>query len=443
MKYCIKSLKRHTIIPKVTGYYILKYQVIDDDGLFHAGIATVYYRVDKYAICTEDSNNFKYFGPCDMMYFTRLMCQRYTYFSRLCPIKTTFWENEIEAIKEYVINGTKESHGCIIDDNRELSIINGKYRIPLVYQYLYGEHFTDPAVLNMLKKGISPFFLKDWHNITPVEEDLGESLENNGVFNFTCPICTNEKSPAGFLKMPRPFYEKNKLMIKIILKKKYTAKFLINHSDYKLGDIYRYDIIYNQSFANFVITERVINKLSKWVTYHACVEYTDYYTMFKEMYPNAEPVHFLDIKSERQVSELRWNILNIYEINKVRILLEKYLKIKETFPKYEFSDENFSIFYPETTEDIVTEGSTLHHCVGSYLKRIVEGRNIILFLRKNEELNKSLVTVDIIPTGDSYEIEQAHGKYNCKIDEIPGVSEFVKKWTEKFNIIINNLNKFC
>ena len=443
MRYVVDDLKRHTITPKVNGYYIMEYRVWDDDNMFHNGIATVYYRVGKYAICTEDSNNFKYFGPCDMERFIRTIYQKYTYFSQLSPIETTLWENEIAAIKEYVINGTKESYGCTIDENKGLSIINRKYRIPLVWQYLHKEDFTDPAVLNMFKKGLSPFYIKDWHNITPVEEDLGEYLENNGVFNFTCPICSNEKSPAGFLKMPRPFYEKNKSRIRTILHMKCTAKILIDHPDYKLPDLYSYITLIDRLFPNFVMTEHVINKLSKWATYFACTEYVDYYTMFKEMYPNAEPAHFLDIKSERQVSELHWNILNIYEINKDRILLEKYLKIKETFPKYEFSDENFSIFYPETTEDIVTEGSTLHHCVGSYLKRIVEGRNIILFLRKNEELNKSLVTVDIIPTGDSYEIEQAHGKYNCKIDEIPGVSEFIKKWAEKFNIIINNLNKVC
>ena len=164
--------------------------------------------------------------------------------------------------------------------------------------------------------------------------------------------------------------------------------------------------------------------------------------MFKDLYPNIEPVSIYDIKTSEQIKHLHDQINDIYKINESKLFSESYLKVKETFPKYEFSDEEFTIFYPEKPEDIVREGSELHHCVGSYIKRIIRGNNIILFLRKNEELDKSLVTVDIIPINDGlFEIEQAHGKCNCCISEIPGVTEFIKKWANKFNIKINNLNK--
>ena len=242
--------------------------------------------------------------------------------------------------------------------------------------------------------------------------------------------------------MPRVFYNNNKVQIYNIIRfDNKKLHFLINDPNY----IFRSDrsvyLAYYHNFPNTVFTEKLMNKLDNF-TYRSILIYDDYYNMFKDLYPNIEPVSIYDIKTGKQIQRLHDQINDIYKINESKLFSESYLKVKETFPKYEFSDEEFTIFYPEKPEDIVREGSELHHCVGSYIKRIIKGNNIILFLRKNEELNKSLVTVDIIPINDGlFEIEQAHGKCNCCISEIPGVTEFIKKWANKFNIKINNLNK--
>lgn len=440
MKYAIKSLKRHTVVPRVSGYYILKYQVVDNGEFLQSGVAKIYYRVNKYLICTEDSNNFKYFGPCDMSIFSSSMYQRYTYFSRISIRKTTLWENEIAAIKEYVLNGVTESNGCTIND-QTLILTNGKYEIPLGW---CDYNLKDPAILNMRKRHVTLSFIKDFHNITPVEEDLGRDFKNDGIIKFTCPICTNEKSPAGYLKMPKVFYKNNREKIYRFLSTNDRPKvsLLISDPNYILPEAYVYARL-GEIFPNLVLTEKHLTKLCKVSNYSVTYMYCDYYTMFKDMYPNTEPVSIFDVKDTEQIYTLHNSLVDIYKVNKDKIVLEKYLKVKETFPKYEFSDENFTIFYPKTVEDIAIEGSNLHHCVGSYINKINSERNIILFLRKNGELDKSFVTVDIIPTKGGFEIEQAHGKYNCKINEIPGVSEFIEKWAEKFNIVINNLNKIC
>lgn len=442
----IKFLKQHTIVPKKSGYYILEYEGYhrlyancENEQLIRVvGTAKVYYRVDELLFCTEDSNNFKYFNQ--LLFEIAYCLDRRTYFSKIDMMKSVLLENEMAAIREYVVNGISESNGCtIISDKGAVVLINGKVEIPLTWKSI-NYNFKNPILVKLRKNNRSLSYIKDFHYITPMEEEFGVDFKNLGTFNFNCPVCTNENSPAGYLKMPRVFYNNNKEKIYNIIRYNWNTHFLINDPNYILPSNSTYTS-YRRCFPETVFTEKLINKLNNF-SHCDILIYGDYYNMFKDLYPNIEPVNIYDIKTSEQIKHLHDQINDIYKINESKLFSESYLKVKETFPKYEFSDEEFTIFYPEKPEDIVREGSKLHHCVGSYIKRIIRGNNIILFLRKNEELDKSLVTVDIIPINDGlFEIEQAHGKCNCCISEIPGVTEFIKKWANKFNIKINNLNK--
>lgn len=445
----IKFLKRHTTVPKKSGYYVIEYEGYhclnagcENEQLIRVvGTAKVYYRVDELLFCTEDSNNFKYFNQ--LLFGINYYLDQRTYFSKIDMMESVLLENEIAAIREYVVNGISESNGCTIVNNEGIVVlINGKVEIPLTWNCAYLYNFKNPILTKLLGKGHSLNHIKDFHHITPMEEEFGIDFKNLGIFNFNCPVCTNENSPAGYLRMPRVFYNNNKTQIYNIIR--FTSEklhFLINDPNY----IFRANgftyLAYYRNFPNTVFTEKLMDKLNSFSHYSVLV-YGDYYNMFKDLYPNIEPVSIYNIKTTEQIKRLHDQINDIYKINESKVFSESYLKVKETFPKYEFSDEKFTIFYPEKPEDIVREGSELHHCVGSYIKRIIKGNNIILFLRKNEELDKSLVTVDIIPINDGlFEIEQAHGKYNCNVSEIPGATEFIKKWANKFNIKIKNLNK--
>jgi hypothetical protein len=66
---------------------------------------------------------------------------------------------------------------------------------------------------------------------------------------------------------------------------------------------------------------------------------------------------------------------------------------------------------PKTTQDVKDEGSALHHCVGSYINRILDGTTQIVFMRQEED--ESLVTVEI----RNNTIIQARGYNNRDIDE--------------------------
>lgn len=78
--------------------------------------------------------------------------------------------------------------------------------------------------------------------------------------------------------------------------------------------------------------------------------------------------------------------------------------------KYEMEYEGMCIRVPESAADIVHEGRNLEHCVGGYAKRHLVGKTTILFLRRAEEPEASLVTIEMEPDGKT--IRQIHGWHN-------------------------------
>lgn len=86
------------------------------------------------------------------------------------------------------------------------------------------------------------------------------------------------------------------------------------------------------------------------------------------------------------------------------------------------ADNKFVIVLPETSKDIVREGTDLNHCVSSYVDKIMRKETFICFLRLKKKKDESLVTVEVI--GDR--IVQAKGSYNRKM------TDEERKFLEKF-----------
>lgn len=73
--------------------------------------------------------------------------------------------------------------------------------------------------------------------------------------------------------------------------------------------------------------------------------------------------------------------------------------------RYAFEHNGLRIYIPASANDIVQEGKTLRHCVGGYADRHINGITTILFLRRADNPNHRLVTIEI--SGNT--IRQAHG----------------------------------
>lgn len=82
---------------------------------------------------------------------------------------------------------------------------------------------------------------------------------------------------------------------------------------------------------------------------------------------------------------------------------------------YGFELNGMCIVVPESAQDIVDEGKTLHHCVGGYAARHVNGKVDILFLRRTRKPNTPFITIEMIPRKsptDPVTIVQIHGYKN-------------------------------
>ena len=104
---------------------------------------------------------------------------------------------------------------------------------------------------------------------------------------------------------------------------------------------------------------------------------------------------------------------------------KKDRKLKRTikrkgWTRYEMETEELLIRLPECAHEIRKEGNVQHHCVATYMDRMVAGETCILFIRKKEEPDKSYYTVEVRDD----EVIQVRGKYNVAPSE--DVEEFMK-----------------
>ena len=165
-------------------------------------------------------------------------------------------------------------------------------------------------------------------------------------------------------------------------------------------------------------------------------KYRDYLNMRNGL-PKEVKKDFPLCPSEDKVDYWHDKITPVYNRNKIlmreRELTEKQRIYEEgTYKeaiKYEYSNNNYSIIAAKKLTDLLLEGNSLHHCVGSYIDSVYTGREYILFLRKNSELETSYFTIDLTP---EKQVRQIHGLRNCNMNS--EIEPFVKEWAKKFKL---------
>lgn len=84
------------------------------------------------------------------------------------------------------------------------------------------------------------------------------------------------------------------------------------------------------------------------------------------------------------------------KLKQSEIQMKKYKRrYKKLCQMYEFSDGEFAIVVPATTDDIIAEGKAMRHCVGSYANRHFNGETTILLLRKAEQMDQPYGTIEM------------------------------------------------
>lgn len=136
------------------------------------------------------------------------------------------------------------------------------------------------------------------------------------------------------------------------------------------------------------------------------------------------------LKTEHDIVSMKFNYLKRF---KKTFSLEDFYK---DYKNLEYSSRIFSIVMPKESIDVIDEGFNLNHCVASYVDNIIEEDCLILFLRRTESLDESLVTVEY--NIDDNCIVQARGSVNRALsrDEF----KFLEKWAKEKDIILGGIS---
>ncbi|MGX2947009.1 PcfJ domain-containing protein [Enterococcus alishanensis] len=117
------------------------------------------------------------------------------------------------------------------------------------------------------------------------------------------------------------------------------------------------------------------------------------------------------------------------ELKEEQKALEKRLKATK---RYELTLDDYSFIVPHSLKEIMNEGKSLGHCVGSstYLKAHSKGKSTIIFIRRADKPEEPYFTMEY----SNKQIKQIQGKRNR--EEIPKeVRRTANKWLEKVNKI--------
>lgn len=122
--------------------------------------------------------------------------------------------------------------------------------------------------------------------------------------------------------------------------------------------------------------------------------------------------------------------------------LEKTRKAQEAFTgrlkklEKEFCFESAGLFIrpAKSHEELINEGSALHHCVASYAKKHLAGDTVILFIRREDDPDTPFYTLEYNPHTET--VVQCRGLKNC--GKTPEIEAFVENWS---GYIRTNKNK--
>lgn len=117
--------------------------------------------------------------------------------------------------------------------------------------------------------------------------------------------------------------------------------------------------------------------------------------------------------------------------------VRQFVKLMKEWKHLEFEDDSYKMMLPKTPRDITQEGARQHHCVAGYIKSVLGGDCLILFLRRKENEDRSFFTLEY----DLHKsIRQIRGKFNHSIVEMLDVKErqkllnFLARWSKKTGI---------
>ena len=112
-------------------------------------------------------------------------------------------------------------------------------------------------------------------------------------------------------------------------------------------------------------------------------DYLRNYQNFHKHDPKTDEEKFPDsLKKSHDILAMR-NTKWAYDSNAI---VRQFKKLMNGWKHLEFEDDTYKMMLPRTPRDITQEGARQHHCVGGYIRSVLDGDCLILFLRRKETL---------------------------------------------------------
>lgn len=131
---------------------------------------------------------------------------------------------------------------------------------------------------------------------------------------------------------------------------------------------------------------------------------------------------------------------NVSEAERLKRDEEKRKKTDEERKHYEYEDDEFIIRLPKDVNEIVSEGTTQHICIGGYTTRHSRGETNLFFLRRKDAESVPFYAIEM---NNAKQIVQIHGFGNKWLGNNPEAIPTVIRWLRKNNIKCDNKILTC
>ena len=221
---------------------------------------------------------------------------------------------------------------------------------------------------------------------------------------------------------------------------KAAAVAFMREVNWQQGDRFEYSFITNRSLFGYWREQREgyrgRNQTEEYALQNFFVDYNDYVTCCIELRydltdtaisrpHNFQGMHdrvtslLRDLRAKREAENLK-GVQSVYE---------------QLHDLIEWTDGKLLVRMAHDAGDLIREGREMHHCVGTYGRRVADGMCFIFFIRRAEKPDKPFYTVEIKPDLKKLQVVQCRGYRNNdrSMEEREEVNAFLAKYARWYN----------
>lgn len=195
----------------------------------------------------------------------------------------------------------------------------------------------------------------------------------------------------------------------------------------------RFDTLKGYGICTEEVLRYILRQQQKKTRYHSIrgvlIDWMDYLNDCNELGLSLEDTAVLKPHDLQQAHQ---NIITQLKIKADAELDRQIAKLKEERKRYNFAAGGFIAKVAENSSELIVEGKTLHHCVGTYADRHAKGKCTIILIRKQEEPNIPFYTMELTP---AKRIIQVRGDHNC------GMTQEEEAFVETYKKYLAELGK--